>query len=88
VPECGLFITRLEAQEPDVVLFDVDAACGNADLVVFARSLWPPLPIFALVHPWSERADMLRDLVDGLLHKPPRREQWAAVLAKRWRATT
>jgi len=80
IADLGLFVTRIESSDPGVVLFDADFAHGSVDLIAFVRSLWPARPIFAIVHPWSERADLLRALVDGLLFKPPRPAQWRSVL--------
>jgi hypothetical protein len=88
VADPGLFVSRLESTRADVVLFDADTRWANADFIAFSRSLWPSTPIFAIVQPWSERGDAIRDLVEGLLFKPPRANQWRKVLAKRWGATS
>jgi hypothetical protein len=87
VADAGLFVSRLESTRPNVVLFDADTQWANADFIAFSRSLWPSTPVFAIVQPWSERGDAIRDVVDGLLFKPPRADQWRTVLAKRWGIT-
>jgi hypothetical protein len=87
IADPGLFVARLESAQPDLVIFDADAPWGNIDLLRYTRSLWPAVRIFAITHRWSERADDLRDHVDGLLYKPPRIDQWRSALAKRWPAT-
>jgi len=82
LPDAGLFCARIEAGRPDLIAFEPELAEPAGDLVAFARSLWPDAGIFAVAHPWSERADDLRTAVDGLLYKPPRTEQWREVVAR------
>jgi hypothetical protein len=87
VADAGLFCARIEAVRADVIAFEPELVEPAVDLVTFARSLWPDAGIFAVAHPWSERAEDLRAVVDGLLYKPPRTEQWREVVAKGLRLT-
>jgi hypothetical protein len=82
LPDAGLFCSRIEATRPTLVAFEPEMIEPAGDVIAFARSLWPRAGIFIVAHPWSERAEDLHALVDGLLFKPPRSEQWRDVVAK------
>lgn len=80
--ELGLFVTRIESDYPAVLIVDVDLAESLTTLSAFARSLRPDVKIFAVTCYWSERDDGVRGCADAILHKPPRRSQWEAVLGR------
>ena len=82
LPDAGLFSARIEATRPDLIAFEPDMVEPASELITFTRSLWPDAAVFVVAHPWSERAEDLRATVDGLLYKPPRREQWRDVVEK------
>jgi hypothetical protein len=73
---------RIEASCPELVLVDCDLLGRVEDLFRFARSLRPDVWLIGVTYYWSEREENLRGLADGLIHKPPRGDEWRrAVLA-------
>lgn len=80
--DAGIFVARIESERPDIVVFDLDVAGMSLSLVSFTRSLWPSSSLLAVANYWSERADDLREQVDGVLYKPVRPPQWHDELAK------
>ena len=74
-----LFVSRIESGCPPLLLVDADLMGWPADLCKFARSLRPDVKVLALTCQWSEHDGALTQLVDGILHKPPRRSQWEGV---------
>ncbi|MEX0785397.1 MAG: hypothetical protein WD939_02060 [Dehalococcoidia bacterium] len=79
-PDLGLYVARVEADYPDVLIVDVDLAGGLVTLSPFARSLCPNLKLVAVTCYWSERDEGLREYADAVVHKPPRRNEWEAAL--------
>lgn len=77
-----LVAARLESACPALLLIDTDLLGCPVDLCTFARSLRPDIKVFALVNHWSEREEDLRSCADAILHKPPRRDEWKAVLGR------
>lgn len=76
----GLFVARIETSYPAVLLVDTELLGSLPELSSFAHSLRPDVKIFAVTWYWSEIDDRVSSAVDGVLHKPPRRTQWEAVL--------
>lgn len=77
-----LVAARLESACPALLLIDTDLLGCPVDLCTFARSLRPDIKVFGLVNHWSEREEGLQSCADAILHKPPRRDEWKAVLGR------
>jgi len=75
-----MFVTRIESWHPAVLLVDTELFGSLPELSSFTRSLRPDVKIFAVTWYWSQIDDRVSAAVDGVLHKPPRRAQWEAVL--------
>jgi hypothetical protein len=71
-----LLTAQVESACPQVLIIDTDLIAVPGDLRRFARSLRPDVQVVALVNHWSEREERLKDAVDAVLHKPPRRDEW------------
>lgn len=71
-----VFVARVESSCPEILIIDTDLLALPGDLCRIARSLRPDVVTVALVNHWSEREERLPGVVDVVLHKPPRREEW------------
>jgi hypothetical protein len=69
----------VEVSCPEILIIDTDLLGLPGDLCRMARSLRPDVVTVALVNHWSEREQRLTGVVDAVLHKPPRREEWRRV---------
>jgi hypothetical protein len=74
-----VFAARVETSCPQILIIDTDVLALPRDLCLMARSLRPDVVTAALVNHWSEREERLVGVVDAVLHKPPRREEWQRV---------
>jgi hypothetical protein len=71
-----LVSAHVESSCPEILIIDTDLLGLPDDLCRMARSLRPDVVTVALVNHWSEREERLTGVVDAVLHKPPRREEW------------
>ncbi len=76
VTRVDLFSTCVESNCPEILIIDTDLLGLPDELCRMARSLRPDVVMVALVNRWSEREERLQGVVDVVLHKPPRREEW------------
>lgn len=76
VTRVDLLSTCVESNCPEILIIDTDLLGLPDELCRMARSLRPDVVMVALVNRWSEREERLQGVVDVVLHKPPRREEW------------
>jgi hypothetical protein len=71
-----LLSARVESGCPEILIIDTDLLGLPDELCRMARSLRPDVVTVALVNHWSDREQRLKGVVDAVLHKPARREEW------------
>lgn len=76
VARVDLLSARVETSCPEVLIIDTDLLGLPGELCRMARSLRPDVVTVALVNRWSEREERLTGVVDVVLHKPPRWDEW------------
>lgn len=76
VARVDLLSAQVETSCPQVLIIDTDLLGLPEELCRMARSLRPDVLTVALVNHWSEREDRLAGVVDAVLHKPPRWDEW------------
>ncbi|MEX2246863.1 MAG: hypothetical protein WEC75_09255 [Dehalococcoidia bacterium] len=80
VARVDLLAARLESACPGLILVDTDMLDCPDTLCMMARSLRADVRLAGLVNYWSESEVRLAGCMDAVLHKPPRPEEWDAVL--------
>jgi hypothetical protein len=65
---------------PDLLLIDTDLVGCPDEVCRLAHRLDPATTVLGISCYWSERDVMLRDCLDGILHKPLRSSEWNNVL--------